>query len=148
MRFEITSRIHFGYMREPGVYEDLSEADALNLSAPRPGFPSGYGRTIDLRPMSAVGQEPETVVDDLPAEIVISDPDSPIVVEESTVEERTAVPPPVEAHPRGTGSDDPSDRPSDTPPISFACRGCAKDQFQSEVARNTHERQKHKRVLG
>lgn len=152
MKFEITHRIHFGYMREPGVYEDLTEADARNLSAPRPGLPNGYGRTI---PEATVPTAPDVRVNAAPlateagGEVQPEAEATATVVEELTVEEPTPTPPAVEEVSLGTRPDDPAERPSDPDPTSFACRdGNCQKPLKSEVARNTHERQKHGRVLG
>lgn len=42
MKFEITKTVHgAGYLRTPGVYEDMSKADCTNLAA------GGYGRVIE-----------------------------------------------------------------------------------------------------
>ncbi len=146
MRFEITHRIHFGYMREPGVYNDLTEADVRNLSAPRPGLPNGYGRHLPTPSVMSADLRRDIVDQAVTAGAAVvatasesredSVDDTAAPTEEASVEE---VP--------STRPDDPPLGPLDPDP-SLTCRGCDHKPFKSEAARNAHERQQHGRVLG
>jgi hypothetical protein len=130
MRFEITTAVHFGYMRTPGVYDDMTEADAANLSAPRAGLPHGYGR--------AVAEENSPVV----APVVA--PLQPAV--EDTNDETTAEK--SEPPSSGTGSNDPATGSSNTDPkqpAEFTCPTCSKSFTESAdpaVSLSGHRRSK------
>jgi hypothetical protein len=144
MLFQITHRIHFGYMRELGVYPDLTEADARNLSAPRPGLPNGYGHVIGaaaithMPPLTVAAPSVGVGVSAVPPE---QEPAGEEAVEHTTTET------PIEEVPVGTRSNDSpfGSRGPDT--ASLLCRGCEHKPFKSEAARNAHEQQKHGRVL-
>jgi hypothetical protein len=142
MPFEITTRVHYGYMREPGVYDDLTEADMVNLSAPSEGRPHGFGRVVESpKPSTVESVKKSAAVQPFepPQEQEPRDEASP-----SPVVDQPAEPPAV-----GGGPDDPAQRPADPEQGPFPCRseGCRKGPFPAKVGRDTHERKAHGKTL-
>jgi hypothetical protein len=138
MRFEITHPIHFGYMRPPGVYDDLTEEDAANLSAPRPGFPNGYGRVI---PEPDGKPEPERRSEPIIEPAPVAQPQEPT---DETTPAVTGYGAPTEPLASGTGPNDPPPPPADPEPT--ACPECGKDFADAgapAVSLAAHRRAKH-----
>lgn len=148
MRFQITERVHFGYMREPGIYDDITDADALNLSSPRPGLQDGYGRRVDAVRTRMSDAATRSAASTGPARAVAGDTTQ--TEKENSQDEAKPAPQSIAAVPGGTQPNDPIGRPGDQPTDGFFCRDakCAgKQPFTSAIARDTHERKKHGRVL-
>jgi hypothetical protein len=174
MQFEITTKVHFGYLREPGICDDLTDADIANLSAPRPGLPNGYGRAVpapvrvEAKSPAPAQPEPEAPAP-VDAEVVTEassdlpqEQNPPPADDENEAHERAlrvqaiggvVIPPDVTVtafrEPQEAGSDDQTQRPADPEQGPFPCRseGCVKGPFSSRVGRDTHERSKHGKVL-
>ena len=123
MRFEITSTIHYGYVRPPGIYDDLTEADAANLSAPRPGLPNGYGRALPdekrEEPIATSGNQASDDVELLDLGNLLASQELKNETTDSGPGETTR---PTTG---GAGSSDQTSSPTDPP--STSCPECGKD---------------------
>lgn len=163
VRFEITRSVHYGgYKREPGLYTDLTEADAANLSAPRPGLPNGYGRRLEDEPeqlpvestqlpvesTEPSGDSTEASVDSRQADTVSAPQTSPEVTSDEA--STPAVDPAAVTEPSSvtTGPDDQAGGSPDAnpgKPADFACTVCGKsfaDKADPVVSLEGHRRSK------
>jgi len=137
--FELNATVHYGYLRAPGVYDDLSEADMRALGK--------YGRRIDI-PSEApevTPSAPPSVTEEVPPQTVQvpSDAtlDAPPPADASPIS--TEVPPAASA----TRPDEASPRPPDAGPFHCPADGCkfsvGRKHFPTAAARDAHRTQKN-----
>jgi len=102
MPFQITRRVHFGYMREVDVYHDLSDADMDNLERGK------YGHRVGAAASSTVVDVDDVSVDaaESSTQITMSDVSEPTETSNA---------------PEPTRPDDPQHGSSDPEPQSLHC---------------------------